>query len=58
MQKKTTRTKDATINIRIQSAVKARMIAAGANARPYAISLTQIINRGIELAIEEIERKQ
>ena len=45
------------LNVHIKTELKERLVKASKKS-PYAISLTQIITRGITLAIEEIERKQ
>ena len=46
------------LGIRVSQDLHDRVREAAANATPYALNVTQIVVRGIELALREIEQKQ
>lgn len=51
-------TKDDTITVRLEKGRAAKLrVASDKGKNPYAPSVTQIVERGIDLALNELERK-
>ena len=46
------------VSIRIPKDLKARLIKASKSHKPFTISMTQLITKGIEMVCDELEKKQ
>ena len=52
------RIQEVQINVRIPKGLKARLIKASKSHKPFTISMTQLITKGIEMVCDELEKKQ